>query len=223
MFFTVYETKNLINNKTYIGTHITDYPNDNYLGSGIIITKAIKKYKSENFQKEILFIFNNPEDMFAKEKELVNKEWITKPDTYNIKLGGEGGWDYVNKNGLNIGVQFILDNNLHKHQNRSSSGLATKKLKVGIFNPKYNEIRSEWSKNSFKNKKHTKETKKQIGLKNSFNQKGEKNSQYGKIWITNGIDNKVILKEKLDFYISLNYHIGRTVIKNKEINTNENS
>ena len=47
---------------------------------------------------------------------------------------------------------------------------------------------------NFKNKKHTEETKRKIGEANSRHQRGENNSNYGKMWITNGVDSKLILK-----------------------------
>jgi len=49
----------------------------------------------------------------------------------------------------------------------------------------------------FTNKHHSEKTKKTIGLKNSISQKGEKNSQYGKHWITNGIESKLISKDDI--------------------------
>jgi len=52
MQFTVYETTNIINHKIYRGTHITDNPYDNYLGSGKLIDRAIRKYQPENFKKD---------------------------------------------------------------------------------------------------------------------------------------------------------------------------
>ena len=58
-------------------------------------------------------------------------------------------------------------------------------------------------------KKHKQESKDKIGLKNSVHQKGQKNSQYGTCWITNGQENKKIKKENLDIWISKGYYKGR--------------
>ena len=59
MFYTVYKTTNLLNNKIYIGLHETEDLNDSYLGSGILLKQAIKKYGSNNFKKEIVVIESN--------------------------------------------------------------------------------------------------------------------------------------------------------------------
>jgi hypothetical protein len=48
MLYTVYRTVNQINQKFYIGVHKTMNPMDNYLGSGKILGRAIKKYGKEN-------------------------------------------------------------------------------------------------------------------------------------------------------------------------------
>tara|TARA_Y100001938_G_scaffold133516_1_gene192982 strand:+ start:109 stop:258 length:150 start_codon:yes stop_codon:yes gene_type:complete len=47
----VYKITNNINERVYIGKDINDNPN--YLGSGILIKKAIRKYGKDNFIKEI--------------------------------------------------------------------------------------------------------------------------------------------------------------------------
>ena len=44
MFYTIYLTVNKINGKKYIGKHVTEDPYDSYLGSGIVLSNAIKKY-----------------------------------------------------------------------------------------------------------------------------------------------------------------------------------
>lgn len=98
MFFTVYKITNTTNGKFYIGMHKTDNLDDGYMGSGIRIKNAIKKYGIECFQKEILFVFDNENDMKNKEKELVV---VDEHTTYNLCDGGKGGFSYINRSGLN--------------------------------------------------------------------------------------------------------------------------
>ena len=56
----IYKTTNIINNKVYIGYHGTNEIEDGYLGSGYDLKQAFKKYGKSNFQREVLFIFDNP-------------------------------------------------------------------------------------------------------------------------------------------------------------------
>lgn len=87
--YKVYKVTNMINNHIYVG--VQKYrPNkpDNYLGSGTNIKKAIKQFGKHNFKKEFLYEYNNQIEMLAKEREIVNEEFIARQDTYNIILGG---------------------------------------------------------------------------------------------------------------------------------------
>ena len=88
--YLVYQITNLINDKIYIGIHGTDDLEDGYLGSGTNIQRAINKHGIENFRKDILFDFDNPDEMIAKERELVDRKFIARKDVYNIALGGKG-------------------------------------------------------------------------------------------------------------------------------------
>lgn len=93
----IYKITNRINNKIYIGQHITNNMNDGYMGSGSAINQAYKKYGKDNFTKEILFytvskikknlkvILNPLEILYIKKYEANNRNI-----GYNLTLGGDG-------------------------------------------------------------------------------------------------------------------------------------
>jgi hypothetical protein len=122
LFYTIYQITNKVNGKIYIGMHQTKNLNDGYMGSGMLIQKAIKKYGIENFVKTIMFTFDNEHDMKEKEKELVTEEFLERQDVYNLCPGGKGGWGYLNKTGKN--------NSGRKHSQHTKDKLS--KSKTGI-------------------------------------------------------------------------------------------
>lgn len=105
--FTVYRTTNLVNSRYYIGVHKTSQPNDGYLGSGKLLKRAIAKYGVGNFRKEVLFVFETDAEAFAKEFELVEAA-KADPLCYNLRRGGSGGFDWINRNGLSGALKGVL-------------------------------------------------------------------------------------------------------------------
>ena len=90
----IYQLRNKINGKIYIGQHRTDNIDDNYLGSGgKHLQNAKLKYGIDNFEKTILFDFSTFEEMNNKEIEIVNEEFIANDQTYNKVLGGITGFN----------------------------------------------------------------------------------------------------------------------------------
>lgn len=97
--YTIYKITNQINGKFYIGKHKCNHNVCHYYGSGIHIRKAIKKYGKENFVKEILVECSSAEEMNVLEQQLITEEIISSDESYNLSIGGKGGWDYVNRAG----------------------------------------------------------------------------------------------------------------------------
>lgn len=146
MYYTIYKTTNLINGKIYIGKHITENLNDSYLGSGIRLGNSIRKYGTENFKKEILYIFENEQEMNDKEKELVTDEFCKRGDNYNLAPGGQGGCIALGKdNPLREKTLRSLRKSLTEEKRKILSDKAKKnheKKKIGM----YNKIQSDHQK-----------------------------------------------------------------------------
>ena len=99
MIHYVYETKNIVNGKIYIGVKSSFHFDDGYFGSGKLLKKAIKKYGIKNFEKTLLWVFGTAEEAYSKEREIVNENFVARKDTYNLATGGKGGYlgDDVNE------------------------------------------------------------------------------------------------------------------------------
>jgi len=152
----VYQIKNEINGKIYIGKHSTNNFDDNYMGSGTRITRAIKKYGIENFTKRIIDVCLTEEQAFELESFIVDKEFIERSDTYNILIGGAGGivWSSkarknlkeVNKDRVYLNDGWIVGRCKKKNKNyfgsvRINNGTKEKSIKRDVLN---NYLDSGW-------------------------------------------------------------------------------
>jgi group I intron endonuclease len=88
----IYKTTNVINGKVYIGQSIKE-PSESkrYLGSGKLLSFAIKKYGKESFLKEILEETSDFEYLqFLEEKYIALYNSRDKSIGYNLAKGGSG-------------------------------------------------------------------------------------------------------------------------------------
>lgn len=204
-FYIIYKITNTVNNKIYIGKHITYDINDNYMGSGNLIKKSINKYGIEHFKKHILYIFDNMVDMDEMERNIVNEEFILRLDTYNITTGGYGGFQYANNHKLNnkVGQCYIVGEKL---KNKDYNNFFSNKIKQG-------HKKIGFMYDTFKNRNHSEETIEKMKLKHKLNehQKGNKNSQYGTCWINKEKENKKIKKEELNTWLEQGWIKGRKI------------
>lgn len=196
-YYTIYKVTNKINGKIYIGSHKTKNLNDNYMGSGKYLSYAFNKHGIENFTKEILYVFDTPELMYAKEAELVNEEFLATENTYNLKIGGFGGWDYVNKNKLSgffdpevakRGRKITDSILLEKHGSdwraklASMAGTAAASEEVKAKIKATRKLNGTYGKVDHLNTEAVKKKRKDSFTKIGH-QQGEKNSQFGTMWI----------------------------------------
>jgi group I intron endonuclease len=199
MFYYLYKVTNLINNRFYIGVHKTKNIDDGYMGSGKILRHAIEKYGIENFQKEILEYFSDSKSMLKREKEIVTEEFLSRPDVYNLRKGGDGGFDFITKNKLNLTPEALEKRGnsiklLHKLKPRTYVGVKhSEETKKHI-----SERRKEFFENGGEHpkgmlgKNHKEETKKHVSqvLKEKGSMIGKKGLEHpvgGTKWYNNGV------------------------------------
>jgi hypothetical protein len=214
LFYTIYKITNQINGNYYIGKHQTRNLDDGYMGSGKLLKLAIAKYGVDNFKKEILHIFNSEADMNAKEKELV----VVSESTYNLIEGGHGGFGYINRT-MDLKQRNIEINSRRNYKDPSFRLRLSEGVKRSLPTRKtatYSEESRRRSLAPFQ-KGNTAESieKKKQTWKLTGRGKGEKNSQYGTCWITNGVENKKIQKTDLENYLAQGYIKGRKMQSSK--------
>lgn len=137
MYYIIYEIKNNTNGKIYVGYHKTKNLDDGYMGSGLHIKRVIKKYGKENFTKKILHLCKSEKEMKLLEVKIVNEEFIKRVDTYNLKLGGHGGF--------RKGYVTIKGKQITSEEFRSSNKEGVCKGKVSVFDS--NGVTSQVNKN----------------------------------------------------------------------------
>jgi hypothetical protein len=171
MRYTIYKITNNLNEKVYIGKHQTTNPNDTYFGSGKAIIDAIKKYGRENFTKEVLFDFDNECEMNLMEKALITEDFVSRSDTYNLGIGGEGGPHFKGKKHTKETIDKlrsveVLQSTREKLSQIQSGSRHLPENKKKISESMKGKIRSEETKKkiaeSLKGRTRSEETKKKI-------------------------------------------------------------
>jgi len=208
MYYTVYKVTNKISGKFYVGTHKTKHLDDGYMGSGKYLRHAINKHGIENFTKEILFVFDNPESMYDKKAEIVTDDFLAEENTYNLRVGGFGDWDYVNSNTTSeFAIQraklgrkatdLALEEKYGEEWRVVLSEIGRKKLKTIMQDdPDYLK---KTNVRSFLGKKHKKETIEKMRCAAKERYKRENNPAFGKRWIYSEKEkiSKLIPKNKI--------------------------
>jgi len=174
MYYIIYKTTNILNGKYYIGMHQTTDLDDDYMGSGFILKRAIKKYGAENFVKEILHIFKHKWQMNLAERILVVPDYETN---YNIVIGGKGGALFKGrKHSLDSRKKISTSSTGKKLSDKARKNISL--AKIGEKNPMFNI----GINHRMFGKHHSTEIKQKIS-------KTLIGHKYG-IWVNNGVESK---------------------------------
>ena len=218
MFYYLYEVRNNINGKIYVGAHKTRNLDDGYMGSGKVIRRSIEKNGIENFTKTILEHFTSAEEMYAREKEVVNEEFLERDDIYNLRRGGSGGFDYINKNLIEsreINRNLALDK---IKQLRSDFPnweiLRVEKYKLWVRGQRAagKITHLGWSKKAQRRatiaaQNDNSRLKRKNTMQRNNHSVGQKNTQYGTTWIWHEMfGNKKIKKELVVDFIDQGWY-----------------
>lgn len=182
----IYKTTCLVTNKYYYGMHSTDDLEDGYLGSGKYLWRSLNKHGKDNHKIERLEFFNTREKLRKREEEIINEDLLNDPFCMNLTIGGRGFYD--EKHMMKCSLAGA------KKGGESAGKIIGERMKDPNYQidkkKKFSDAGHEW----WIGKHHTLESKKKMSLSQQGKQKGEKNSQFGKCWITNGKENKKINK-----------------------------
>ena len=170
----IYITTNMINGKIYIGQRKFTPRWKTYLGSGTVFIKALKKYNRENFNRNIVAVAYNNEELNLVEVDYIKFYKAVESDGYyNIADGGRSGNKYAGKT----------------------------KEEMKIIKQKMSDMR-KGNKNNFYGKHHSAESKQQMSIakigkkySNEINMKkgnkGKQNGMYGKGYLLKGENNRM--------------------------------
>ena len=182
------------NGNYYIGKHkISNNAFDGYFGSSPVVNDAIKKYGIEFFERVTLCEFDNEEECFNAEREILGDKWITDKKCYNKQPGGKGfssgkshytrgnGFDYQHIQNLKKARRKRPP---HSEETKRKMSESRRGQKRSDETKKKMSIAQSGKNNPMYGKTHSKEKKKEISAKLSRKYTGEKNSLFKGYYVT---------------------------------------
>ena len=184
----LYQITNLINGKIYVGVHKTHNLQDGYMGSGILVTKAIAKYGLENFEKRILQTFETEHDMYQREAEVVTSSFVEREDTYNLTEGGHCvGLSTLRENGRKSGrLTYERGTGLYSPIGKLHCREATKIYQKSEAAAQHRAAMCEAAKSP------EAAAKRKATMAARGHSRGCKNNSFGKHWIHKGTENRLV-------------------------------
>ena len=180
----IYLTTCLVNGKIYVGKHEFN-GQKNYIGSGTIFKRAVKKYGKENFKRKILRLCYSLHELRVWEHVYIvkHKSYI-RSIGYNIAKGDVNTSEYNPAKMPEVREKIkdkIKERGGMRGENNPSYG---KHWNVDSRNKLSKSLRKHYDKFGHPRvgKKHTFESKLKMSNAKSGKYIGDKNPNYGKHW-----------------------------------------
>ena len=203
----IYKTTCLVNGKIYIGQTI-HWRDKSYLGSGVALCEAVKKYGRDKFKRKILKVCYNQRQLDAWEMIMIRKYNSTDKNIgYNVLSGTANEFGAVNPTHIPEVVEKIrrkkigkwrgdkcywFGKTLSEETKKKLSEKAKKRLSDPRNNPMYGKHLSDEVKMKIsKSRKGKPSTRAGATLSDATKEKLRK-ANIGKRVINNGVVNKVI-------------------------------
>lgn len=191
----IYKVTNQVNNKIYVGQKKSKTFIPDYLGSGILITSAVKQYGKENFTVEVVEWGHSREELNSLEIYWIEKLEARNLDIgYNIAKGGDvigipcspetrkkiGDAQRGKKNHM-FGKHFTMPPEARERISKAQTGSSNSMYGKHLSDEHRKRIRDWMIKNSpMRGKHHTDETRRKISETKKGTHLGEDNPFYGK-------------------------------------------
>lgn len=210
MYGYIYETTNTVNGKKYIGKLSSSKFVKSYLGSGVVLHRAIEKYGKDKFTVKLIEeVETNLYDLNEREKYWISYFNAVESDNYyNIKPGGDGGrgsgWHHSEETKYKMSEmqkdgKSWMNGKKHSEQTK-------RKMSLSRTNNTY-----------WKGHHHTAESRKKMSEAKKVNLPEQciewkyNNPSTGKHWYTNGVNSLLIDDTKEN--IPIGWKRGRTIKK----------
>lgn len=232
----IYIIVNKLNGLYYIGKREKLYFDEAYWGSGIVISRLIKKYGKDSFIRNVLeWVYGTHNDICECEKK-----WISLLDSTNIKRGYN-----LTQGGEGFASGKLNPNFGRKHSMWTEKGRQCflQKMKGRKFSEEHKQHMSE----SFKGKKVSKESREKMSLSWNYEKhitqqfrdkcsKARKNKKFSyrhsknisigvkkyhkenpKVWVNDGKKSYIVLISELQNYLDNGYFKGRILNINERV------
>ena len=157
---------------------------NDYLGSGKILKRSVRKYGKDNHKKEILIIVDSKEELIDAEKKFITEKEVADPLCMNLRLGGSGGGGWSSEQQRNNAEKSNARQKILNE--RDAKWRAKKSAKISqAMKLAYEKGERVCPLPNWKGRKHTESSKKKMVVAAKKRLAENNNGSTGRYWYYN--------------------------------------